>query len=47
MESSDQRAFVCPVCGGQIELSPETREAVIQSGCPFCSSPVERQAAFS
>jgi hypothetical protein len=46
MEASDTRAFVCPACNQQMTVTPPAREAVIQSGCPFCTDAVERDEAF-
>ena len=43
MNESNERAFICPTCGGTMTVSPATREAVLQNGCPFCASQIERQ----
>ncbi|WP_336326708.1 DUF7560 family zinc ribbon protein [Halovenus sp. HT40] len=42
MRGSDTRAFVCPACGEQMNVSPATRKAVLQNGCPFCTGAVEK-----
>ena len=44
MRASDTRAFVCPACGEKMNVSPATRDAVLQNGCPFCTDAVEKES---
>lgn len=33
--------FRCPDCGQEIEVNASMREAMLDSGCPVCTEPVE------
>lgn len=33
--------FTCPDCGQEIEVNASMREAMLTSGCPVCTEPVE------
>lgn len=33
--------FTCPDCGQEIEVNGSMREAMLASGCPVCTEPVE------
>ena len=33
--------FTCPDCGQTIEVNEPMREAILEHGCPVCSSAVE------
>ena len=33
--------FTCPDCGQEIEVNASMREAMLASGCPVCTEPVE------
>jgi predicted RNA-binding Zn-ribbon protein involved in translation (DUF1610 family) len=36
-----QYIFTCPECGQEIEVNASMREAILSSGCPVCTAPVE------
>lgn len=33
--------FTCPDCGQEIEVNGSMREAMLASGCPVCTEPVQ------
>lgn len=33
--------FTCPDCGQEIEVNGSMREAMLSSGCPVCTEPVD------
>ena len=33
--------FTCPVCDQEIEVNGSMREAMLASGCPVCTEPVD------
>jgi hypothetical protein len=33
--------FACPSCEQEIEINGSMREAILASGCPVCTDPVE------
>jgi predicted RNA-binding Zn-ribbon protein involved in translation (DUF1610 family) len=41
MSQSETQSFVCPECGGTVGGSPRTRDALLESGCPLCTTPFE------
>lgn len=47
-ESRDDRCqrmstyiFVCPSCEQEIEINDSMRSAILSSGCPVCTEPVD------
>ncbi|CAI48869.1 small CPxCG-related zinc finger protein [Natronomonas pharaonis DSM 2160] len=36
--------FSCPGCGQEIEVNGSMREAILSSGCPVCTTGVEKAA---
>jgi DNA-directed RNA polymerase subunit RPC12/RpoP len=43
MSQVSTRTFVCSECGGEVGLSDQGSDALLQSGCPLCTSPVEQE----
>ncbi len=33
--------FACPDCEQEIEVNASMREAILSSGCPICTQPVD------
>ena len=33
--------FACPACEQEIEVNTSMREAILSSGCPVCTEPVD------
>jgi DNA-directed RNA polymerase subunit RPC12/RpoP len=42
MSQVTTRTFVCSECGEQLGVSEQASDALLRSGCPLCTSPVEQ-----
>ena len=41
MSQQTTQSFACPECGGTVGVSSQTRDALLESGCPLCTTPFE------
>ena len=41
MSQSETQSFACPECGGTVGVSSRTRDALLEHGCPLCTTSFE------
>lgn len=44
MSHAETRTFTCSECAASVPLTAATRDALLASGCPVCSSAVSEAA---